>query len=62
VNIHVQEGAVVKAGTLLLTIEAMKMENAFYAEGDAVIKKVIAQAGKTVNMGDLLIEFSPLEK
>ncbi len=60
-NIHVQVGATVKAGTMLLTIEAMKMENAFYAEGDAVVTKIIAQAGTTVNMGDVLIEFAPLE-
>ncbi len=62
VKVHAQEGTVVKAGTLLLTIEAMKMENAFYAEGDAVVSKVIAQAGKIVNMGEILIEFAPLVK
>ncbi len=60
-NIHIQVGATVKAGTLLLTIEAMKMENAFYAEGDAIVTRIIAQAGKTVNMGDVIIEFAPLE-
>ena len=62
VKVHAQEGAVVKAGTLLLTIEAMKMENAFYAECDAIVSKVIAQAGKIVNMGEILIEFAPLVK
>ena len=40
----------------------MKMENAFYAESDAVVAKVHASSGKTVNMGDILIEFKQSEQ
>lgn len=62
IGTHVNEGDVVKSGTLLLTIEAMKMENAFYAEADAIVEKILAKPGQTVNMGDILLQFAPLEK
>ena len=60
VGVHVNEGDVVKSGTLLMTIEAMKMENAFYAEFDAVIEKILVKTTQTVNMGEVLLQFKPL--
>lgn len=60
VSIHVKEGDLVKTGTPLLTIEAMKMENVFYAESDAVVQKILVQAGKTVNMGEILLQFETI--
>ncbi|MDJ1008042.1 MAG: pyruvate carboxylase [Paracoccaceae bacterium] len=50
-------GAVVKAGDLLLTIEAMKMETGLHAERDAKIKAVHVTAGAQIDAKDLLIEF-----
>jgi propionyl-CoA carboxylase alpha chain len=60
VGVHVSEGDVVKSGTLLMTIEAMKMENAFYAEFDAVVEKILVKPTQTVNMGEVLLQFKPL--
>jgi len=46
----------VKAGDLLLTIEAMKMETGIHAEHDAVVKAVHIRAGDQIDAKDLLIE------
>ncbi|MGH1368714.1 MAG: pyruvate carboxylase [Maritimibacter sp.] len=50
-------GAKVKAGDLLLTIEAMKMETGIHAERDAVIKAVHVTPGAQIDAKDLLVEF-----
>ena len=49
-------GARVKAGDLLLTIEAMKMETGIHAERDAVVKAVHVQPGGQIDAKDLLVE------
>lgn len=48
-------GARVKKGDLLLTIEAMKMENEFFASSDGIIKEVYVTSGQTVETGEKLI-------
>jgi pyruvate carboxylase len=50
-------GAKVKAGDLLLTIEAMKMETGIHADHDAVIKAVHVTPGASIDAKDLLVEF-----
>jgi pyruvate carboxylase len=49
-------GKQVKAGDLLLTIEAMKMETGIHAERDAVVKAVHVQPGSQIDAKDLLVE------
>lgn len=49
-------GGKVKAGDLLLTIEAMKMETGIHAERDAVIKAVHVTPGGQIDAKDLLVE------
>ncbi|GAA6187515.1 pyruvate carboxylase [Litorivita sp. NS0012-18] len=49
-------GARVKAGDLLLTIEAMKMETGIHAERDAVVKAVHVQPSGQIDAKDLLVE------
>jgi pyruvate carboxylase len=49
-------GQKVKAGDLLLTIEAMKMETGIHAERDAVIKALHIQPGAQIDAKDLLVE------
>ena len=49
-------GKPVKAGDLLLTIEAMKMETGIHADRDAVVKAVHVQAGSQIDAKDLLVE------
>ena len=56
-DVKVKVGDTVKKGDPLLIIEAMKMENVIKAPGDAVIKSIFAQRGKSVDKGDKLLEF-----
>lgn len=56
-TVAVAAGQAVKAGDMLLTIEAMKMETAIHADRDGVIKAVHAPASAQVDAKDLLIEF-----
>jgi pyruvate carboxylase len=56
-SVVVTAGQAVKAGDLLCTIEAMKMETGISAEGDGVVKAIHAPAGSQVDAKDLLIEF-----
>ncbi len=53
----VSEGQKVKAGDVLLTIEAMKMETAIRAEKDGEIARIYVRAGGQVDAKDLMIEF-----
>ncbi len=57
-SVAVSAGQAVKAGDLLLTIEAMKMETALHAERDATVKALVTPAGTQVDAKDLLIEFA----
>ena len=46
-----------KAGDLLLTIEAMKMETGLHAERDGKVKAVHVAPGAQIDAKDLMIEF-----
>ncbi len=52
----VGEGQAVKAGDVLLTIEAMKMETAVHAERDATVARIVNPAGTQVEAKELLLE------
>ncbi|MGA9254471.1 MAG: pyruvate carboxylase [Roseobacter sp.] len=56
-SVAAKAGATVKAGDLLLTIEAMKMETGIHAEKDAIIKAVHVSPGGQIDAKDLLVEF-----
>jgi pyruvate carboxylase len=56
-SVAVKEGNPVKAGDLILTIEAMKMETGLYAERAGSVKALHVQAGAQVDAKDLLVEF-----
>ena len=56
-SVAVQPGARVKAGDMVLTIEAMKMETGLHAERDAAVKAVHVQPGTQIEAKDLLVEF-----
>ncbi|WP_227272094.1 pyruvate carboxylase [Roseobacter weihaiensis] len=55
-SVAAKVGAKVKAGDLLLTIEAMKMETGIHAERNAVIQAVHVSPGGQIDAKDLLIE------
>ena len=56
-QIHVKEGDEVVAGTPLLTIEAMKMENILRAENDVIVKKINCEQGQNLGFEYLVMEF-----
>ena len=53
--IKVKEGDTVKAGDVLIVIEAMKMENEVCAPSDGVVKQVAVAKGQLVATGDTLV-------
>jgi pyruvate carboxylase len=57
-TLAVNEGKGVRAGDVLLSIEAMKMETALHAERDGTIAEVLVRAGDQVDAKDLLIVFA----
>jgi biotin carboxyl carrier protein len=58
--IKVKPGETVKEGQVLLTLEALKMENEIVAPQAGVVKDVYAQSGATVNVGDILLTLRSL--
>lgn len=54
VKIEKGEGAAVKAGDLVLILEAMKMENEIYAPADGTITEINCEVGDTVAGGAIL--------
>ncbi len=57
-SVAVEAGRQVKAGDLLLTIEAMKMETAVHAERDGTVANLVTPIGTQVDAKDLLIEYA----
>jgi pyruvate carboxylase len=53
----VNAGQAVKAGDVLLSIEAMKMETAMHAERDGTIAEVLVKTGDQIDAKDLLVAF-----
>jgi pyruvate carboxylase len=55
-SLAVTLGQKVRAGDLLLTIEAMKMETGLHADREAVVKAIHVQPGTQIDAKDLLVE------
>ncbi|WP_313568503.1 biotin/lipoyl-containing protein [Acetoanaerobium noterae] len=54
-DIKVTEGQAVKAGDVLVILEAMKMENEIMSPTDGVVKQIAVAKGASVNSGDVLV-------
>lgn len=54
-SVNVAAGQSVKAGDVMLILEAMKMENEILAPRDGVVAQVGVSKGATVNTGDTLV-------
>lgn len=55
VSIKVNVGDKVTADSLVVVMEAMKMENEIFAGVDGTVTSVVVSAGATVNTGDVLV-------
>jgi len=55
----VKEGASVKAGDALVTLEAMKMEHVMSAPAAARVKTIAVSVGDQVAPGQVLVELEP---
>jgi pyruvate carboxylase len=55
--VSVVAGQAVKAGDVLLSIEAMKMETALHAERDGMVAEVLVRTGDQIDAKDLLIVY-----
>ena len=53
-KVNVSQGQAVKAGDVLLVLEAMKMENDIVAPVDGVLKQLLVQKGSTVDTDQIL--------
>ena len=56
IAVHVAPGERVADGTVLMVIEAMKMEHTITAHADAIVGAVRFAVGDRVDAGDLLVE------
>lgn len=54
-DVKVTEGQTVKAGDIILILEAMKMENELVAPKDGTVAKIYASKSESVNTGDPLV-------
>lgn len=54
-SVNVSPGQAVKAGDVLLVLEAMKMENEIVASADGTVKQVLVQKGTSVDTDDILV-------
>ena len=57
VKVNVAVGDEVQEGQALATVEAMKMENILRAERKGVVKSVSAEAGQSLKVDDVIMEF-----
>ena len=54
-KVNVQNGQAVKAGTVLVVLEAMKMENEIMAPKDGTVTQVVVTKGASVDTGAPLV-------
>jgi biotin carboxyl carrier protein len=57
VRVLVEPGHEVEAGTGLVVLEAMKMENELKASAGGTVSAIRSQAGEAVEKGQVLVEF-----
>jgi pyruvate carboxylase len=56
-RVFITPGQAIKAGDVLVSIEAMKMETALHAEKDGTITEVLVIAGDQIDAKDLLVVY-----
>lgn len=58
IEISASEGVAVKAGEVVVTMEAMKMEYRIESPRDGVVEKVLVAAEDLIDQGTLLVQLS----
>lgn len=58
VDVKVREGEKVKAGQIIVVMEAMKMENQIQATTDGTVKKIFVKKGDNVAEGNAMVEIA----
>lgn len=61
IKVMVKEGDVVSPNQPLVIVEAMKMENEVRSPAEAIVGKILVQAGQQVGFGETMIELIPPE-
>jgi biotin carboxyl carrier protein len=61
IQINVKEGDPVNRGTILIVVEAMKMENNIVAPGKAIVEKINVKVGDMVDNQTQLIHLNEFE-
>jgi biotin carboxyl carrier protein len=56
IKIYVKEGQKIKAGTMLLILEAMKMKNKILSPMDGKVKSIFVKEGNLVSKDALMVE------
>jgi pyruvate carboxylase len=59
VDIQIKEGQVVEAGGIILTLEAMKMNNSIQMPFDGKIVKINVEKGQKIPKNFLMVEIEP---
>lgn len=62
IKVNVKAGDKVKRGTVLLVVEAMKMENNIIAENDAIVEQVVVKEGDMVDANTQLAYLEVINK
>ena len=58
IEISAAEGAVVKAGEVVVTMEAMKMEYRIESPCDGTVERILVAADDLIDQGTLLVQLS----
>jgi acetyl-CoA/propionyl-CoA carboxylase biotin carboxyl carrier protein len=61
VRVPVAVGDAVRAGQVVVVVEAMKMQNEFKAPYDGVVERIAVEPGQTVEAGTLLAHVAEVE-
>lgn len=57
-DLKVSKGDMVKAGSVLLVLEAMKMENEIYSPSDGMVEEIYVKIGQQVSRDERLVLIS----
>jgi propionyl-CoA carboxylase alpha chain len=61
IAVHVAVGDVVDEGTVLMVVEAMKMEHKITASGASTVTEIHYEVGARVDQGELLVSLEAID-